>query len=293
MVMRCVLFQCIAAIGLALGSCQSKQPVENGFVAKLSNRTITQAELTEAMPKHLSEADSMIWTESYIKQQLKDELIYEVAQRNLDDRNRNEIDRLVDAYRRSLIRYKYQEQLTKERLSSSITDEEKQRYYEENKQEMLLDHCLIKGLFLKIPVDAPNINEVKKWYRSTSEASIEKIEKYSVQNASIYEYFYDKWIRFDDVMDNIPMRMPKETDFLRSHPFVEIADSSFCYLLNIKEYILKGDVAPFDYANGQITEILENQRKSKFLKDFEDDLYNDAVRSGEIAFRKENASGTK
>ena len=90
-----------------------------------------------------------------------------------------------------MIRYKYQEQLTKERLSSSITDEEKQRYYEENKQEMLLDHCLIKGLFLKIPVDAPNINEVKKWYRSTSEASIEKIEKYSVQNASIYEYFYD------------------------------------------------------------------------------------------------------
>ena len=102
--MRCVLFQCIAAIGLALSSCQSKQPVENGFVAKLSNRTITQAELTEAMPKHLSEADSMIWTESYIKQQLKDGLIYEVAQRNLDDRNRNEIDRLVDAYRRSLIR---------------------------------------------------------------------------------------------------------------------------------------------------------------------------------------------
>lgn len=71
MVMRCVLFQCIAAIGLALSSCQSKQPVENGFVAKLSNRTITQAELTEAMPKHLSEADSMIWTESYIKQQLR------------------------------------------------------------------------------------------------------------------------------------------------------------------------------------------------------------------------------
>ena len=164
MVMRCVLFQCIAAIGLALSSCQSKQPVENGFVAKLSNRTITQAELTEAMPKHLSEADSMIWTESYIKQQLKDELIYEVAQRNLDDRNRNEIDRLVDAYRRSLIRYKYQEQLTKERLSSSITDEEKQRYYEENKQEMLLDHCLIKGLFLKIPVDAPNINEVSFYF---------------------------------------------------------------------------------------------------------------------------------
>ena len=36
-----------------------------------------------------------------------------------------------------------------------------------------------------------------------SEASLEKIEKYSVQNATIYDYFYDKWVDFDEVMDEI------------------------------------------------------------------------------------------
>ena len=95
-------------------------------------------------------------------------------------------------------------------------------------------------------------------------------------------------------MDNIPMRrVTNEEAFLRAHPFLEMADSSFCYLLNIKEYILKGDIAPFDYANAQITEVLENQRKLRFLKDFEDDLYNDAVRREKIVLRKSNASDTK
>ena len=57
---------------------------------------------------------------------------------------------------------------------------------------------------MKIPVDAPGLTDVKKWYKSTDVASLEKIEKYSVQNATIYEYFYDKWVDFDEVMDNIP-----------------------------------------------------------------------------------------
>ncbi len=284
----------VFAASFILAGCQSKQSVEKGdVIAKLGRRTISRAELTTLMPKHLTTADSLIWTESYVKQQLKNELIYEVALRNLDDDNRTEIDRLVEAYRRSLIQYKYQEQLTKERLSSSISEEDKQRYYEENKHDLLLDHCLVKGLFLKIPVNAPNLGEVKKWYRSPLEASIEKIEKYSVQNAAIYEYFYDKWISFGEIMDNIPMKVTNESEFLQTHSFIETTDSSFCYLLNINEYILKGNVAPFDYANNQITDLLINQRKVKFLKDFEDDLYNDAVRKGDIIFTDDKSSGQK
>lgn len=284
----------VLAASFILAGCQSKQSVEKGdVIAKLGGRTISRAELTTLMPKHLTTADSLIWTESYVKQQLKNELIYEVALRNLDDDNRTEIDRLVEAYRRSLIQYKYQEQLTKERLSSSISEEDKQRYYEENKHDLLLDHCLVKGLFLKIPVNAPNLGEVKKWYRSPLEASIEKIEKYSVQNAAIYEYFYDKWISFGEIMDNIPMKVTNESEFLQTHSFIETTDSSFCYLLNINEYILKGNVAPFDYANNQITDLLINQRKVKFLKDFEDDLYNDAVRKGDIIYTDDKSSGQK
>lgn len=273
---------------LLLGSCSKNTTTEQkGTLVKINERTLTKEDVLSVLPKKLSSADSLLWAESYIKQWVKDNLVYDVALQNLDDDNRAEIDRLVDSYRRSLVRYRYQEQLVHERLSANITDEEKRKFYDKNQDQFVLDHSLVKGLFLKIPIDAPNLDEVKKWYRSTSEASIEKIEKYSVQNALVYDYFYDKWVSFDEVVANIPIKVTNETEFLRTHSFVETADSSYCYLLNIEEYVAKGKIAPFEYANTQISDMLVNQRKVQFLKNFEEELYNDAIRGGNVVFSAE------
>ena len=116
---------------------------------------------------------------------------------------------------------------------------------------------------------------------------MEKIEKYSVQNASIYDYFYDKWVDFDDVMDNIPMHIGNSNEFLRTHKYVETTDSTYCYLLNIKEYLPSGSTAPYDYSVPQIKELLLNQKKVDFLRNFEDELYNDAIRGGDVKFYAE------
>ena len=173
------------------------------------------------------------------------------------------------------------------KLKTDIRESDKLNYYEENQKKFILDKGLIKGLFLKIPVDAPGLTDVKKWYKSTDVASLEKIEKYSVQNATIYEYFYDKWVDFDEVMDNIPIHVSNPNAFLKANKYVEVADSSYCYLLNIKEYLPSGSVEPYDYASPHVTEMLVNQRKVEFLKKFEDELYNDAIRSGDVEFHSE------
>ena len=273
---------------IGLSSCtKNATPQQKGTLVKVNEHTLTKEDVLSVLPKNISSADSLLWAESYIKQWVKDNLVYDVALQNLGDKNRAEIDRLVDSYRRSLVRYRYQEQLVHERLSANITDEEKRNFYDENQDQFELDHSLIKGLFLKIPIDAPNLDEVKKWYRSTSEASIEKIEKYSVQNAVVYDYFYDKWVSFDEVFVNIPIQVTNENEFLRAHSFVEIADSSYCYLLNIEEYVAKGKIAPFEYASKQISDMLVNQRKVQFLKNFEEELYNDAIRGGNVFFSAE------
>jgi hypothetical protein len=222
-----------------------------------------------------------------VKRWVKDALIYDVALRNLEGKERKAVGKLVEEYRHSLIRYRYQEQLIKERLSSELQESDKMKYYEENKNKFILDKALIKGLFLKIPVDAPGIADVKKWYKSTSEASLENIEKYCLQNATIYDYFYDKWVDFDQVMGNIPIRLTNEDAFLKANKHIEVSDSLYCYLLNIKEFLPKGDVAPFEYASPQIIEMMINLRKVDFLKEFEEELYNDAVRSGDVKFQTE------
>lgn len=281
----CFIF--IAFVSL-LCACRGTQPTgDTDALVKVKDRTLSRSEVKRAIPRGASSADSLLLAESLVKKWVKEVLVYDVAQRNLERDEKAEVDRLVEEYRHSLIRYRYQEQLIRERLSSEFQESDKLRYYEENQKKFVLDKALVKGLFLKIPLDAPGLSEVKGWYRSTAEASLEKIEKYSVQNATIYDYFYDKWVDFDEVMDNIPVYVPDANSFLKANKFVEVADSSYCYLLNIKEYLPVGSVAPYDYASAQIVELLVNLRKVDFLKSFEEELYNDAVRSGEVEFYTE------
>lgn len=281
--MRCC-FIFIAFVSL-LCACKQTRPIDDADVlVRVKDRVLGREEIQRQIPRSLSSADSLLMAESLTKKWVKDALVYEVALRNLEREERAEVDRLVEEYRHSLIRYRYEEQLVRERLSSDFQESDKLRFYEENQSKFVLDKALIKGLFLKVPADAPGLADVKKWYRSTSESAVEKIEKYSVQNAVIYDYFYDKWVDFDQVMDNIPMRVTDANAFLKANRYVEMCDSTYCYLLNISDYLPIGRVAPYDYAGPQIIEMLTNLRKVQFLKDFEDELYNDAVKHGDVEF---------
>ena len=266
--MRCC-FIFIAFVSL-LCSCKRTLPVDDADVlVKVKDRTLGRSEIKQQIPRGLSSADSMLLAGSLEKKWVKDALVYDVALRNLEGEDKAEVDKLVEEYRHSLIRYRYQEQLIKERLSSEFQESDKLSYYEENQKKFVLDKALVKGLFLKIPVDAPGLSDVKGWYRSTSEASLEK------------------WVDFDQVMDNIPVHVSNANDFLKANKFVEVSDSTYCYLLNIKEYLPVGSVAPYDYASAQIVEMLTNLRKVEFLRKFEEELYNDAVRSGDVKFYTE------
>lgn len=270
-----------------LGACQGNKPVDDlDVLVSVKDRTLKRSAVENLIPRGISSADSLLLAENYVKKWVKDILVYDVASRNQGN-EKEEVDRLVEEYRQSLVRYRYQERLVNEKLMSDIRESDKLNYYEDNQKKFILDKSLIKGLFLKIPKDAPGLDEVKKWYKSTNEAALEKIEKYSVQNATIYEYFYDKWVDLDEVMDNIPVHVSNPVTFLKATKYVEVADSSYCYFLNIKEYLPAGSVGPYDYVGPHILEMLVNQRKVKFLRKFEDELYNDAIRGGDVTFHSE------
>jgi len=274
----------LLTLSLSLFACNKvKQTDEPDALVKVNDRILTRNEVESLIPKGTTSADSLLLAESYIKKWVKDELVLKIAQRNLGS-DKETIDKLVDAYRRSLLRYRYQEKLIQEKLSDEIQESDVLTYYDTNKEKFVLDKNLIKGLFLKVPADAPNLSEVKTWYKSGNVASLEKIEKYSIQNAAIYEYFFDKWVDFDEIRNNIPNQISNPESFLRTNKTLEVIDSSFCYLLNIRQVLLKGQVEPFEYAEPRIREILINQRKLDFIKEFEEELYNDALDGGDVIF---------
>ena len=256
---------------------------EDDVLVKVHRNVLSKSEVEKIIPKNISLSDSLLIAENFIQKWIKDVLTFEVAQRNIGDEE-DDINRLVDDYRRSLLRHRYQEFMVRSRLTSEIRDDEKMAYYNENTAKFLLDKDLIKGLFLKIPAESSGLADVKKWYRSQDPKELENIEKYSIQYASVYDYFYDRWVDFDEILDKMPIYVSNKSQFLSTNQTVELTDSAFCYFLNISEYLLSGNIAPYEYANTQIQEFMINNRKMDFLRSFEEELYQDAIRKGEVVF---------
>ncbi|MDR1524418.1 MAG: peptidyl-prolyl cis-trans isomerase [Tannerella sp.] len=254
-------------------------------LVRVKDRVFTRGDLKSQMPNSngMSSADSTIRAENIIKKWIIDALMDEAAYQNIGD-DKAEIDKLVGEYRRSLMRHLYQEYIIRDKVSAEINEHEQMEYYEENKQQFVLGENLIRGLFIKVPVDAPGLDNVRTWYRSESEESLEKIEKYGIQNAILYDYFYDRWVNFNDIVLKMPHQISNPTQFLRANDHLELSDSTHVYFLNITDKLLIGSMAPFDYVRIQIQEMLVNKRKIDYLHAFGENLYRDAVKKGTVKF---------
>lgn len=251
-------------------------------VVSVYNSTLYFSELNKAVPEGLNNADSTAAADAYIKKWINEELIYEKAKQNIV--NQSQINQLVEDYRQSLTVYTYLEQLLKDALAKQTTEKELKDYYDKNSDNLKLENCLVKGLFLKVPLSSPELNNLKKWYQSNSADSREKIEKASIQNAVIYDYFYDKWVNLEDVTVNMPNTITDISQFVKNDKNFETSDSTYVYLLHIESFALPGTTAPFDYAKNQITDILINKSREQFLKQFEQDLYSAAEKKNNIKF---------
>jgi hypothetical protein len=256
------------------------------ILVRVKDKIFTREDLRRQIPKGLSSADSLMRAENIIRKWVVDALMDEAAYQNIGD-DKAEIDHLVNEYRRSLMRHRFQERIIRDKVSAGIGEYEQVKYYEENKQQFVLNKNLIQGLFIKVPVDAPGLDNVRKWYVSVSDESLEKIEKYGIQNAIIYDYFYDHWVNFDEIIAKIPHRIQNPAQFLRTNNHLEISDSTHVYFLNISEKLLVGNMAPFDYVQTQIQGMLMNKRKIDYLREFGENLYRDAVKNGTVKFMTE------
>jgi hypothetical protein len=272
-------------VSLLVVACSKQSKDVGTFIVKVNEDVLTKDDLDVVVTKNLSPEDSTIAAEHFIRLWINDKLIYNIASKNIADKKN--INQLVENYRQSLTIYQYKEQLVNEKLSGEIHNSALLDYYEENKDKFKIDKPLVKGLFLKIPVNAPQIEKIRNWYKLLTPTNITNIENYCVRNAVEYGYFVDNWIDFNEMTDNWPANYKSESDIQKHNKYLEREDDQFYYLLNIVACLLPGDNAPFEYAKPTIKEILINQRKIDFFKNIEDDLYRKALNNGEITFYNE------
>ena len=251
-------------------------------LVELDGSFLYREDLQAVLPAGLSKDDSLLFAEHYIRNWVEDMLLYDKAQSNIP--NSGEIDRLVENYRKALIMHTYQQALIHQQLSEEISEQDLTDYYEKNQALFKVERPLMKGLFIKVPLTAPQLANVRRWYKTETQEAVEHLEKYSLQNAVKYEYFYDKWVTVSEVLDLMPLKVPDVDDYLDKNRHVELKDTAFCYFLNVSDYRRMGEEEPYEFARTQVKDMLLNVRQVEFMKQVKDDLYRRAVKRDKIKY---------
>lgn len=251
-------------------------------LVEVDGNFLYKEDLQKVLPVGLSKDDSTLFAEHYIRNWAEEMLLYAKAESNIPDNA--EIERLVQNYRKALIMHTYQQQLISQKLSNEIPEQELNAFYTANQELFTLTHPLVKGLFIKVPLTAPQIANVRKWYKRDAREAVDHLEKYSFQNAVKYEYFYDKWVPVADVLDLIPLKDAAPEAYLNKNRHIELKDTAFYYFLHVADYRPAGEQEPYELALSKVKEMLVNRKQIDFMKQVKDDLYQRAIDNKKIIY---------
>lgn len=262
-----------------LSGCHSRDMIDEKPLAKVFDKYLYPSNLKDIIPSNISPSDSTILINDYIDKWIRKQLLLRRAEMNLTEEEKN-VDEQLDNYRTSLLIFKYEQSLIKQKLDTIINVEEIEKYYSDNPANFLLNNNIVKAIFIKVPRDAPDLRDLRRWYRNDTDENLKKLEAYAFQYAEIYDYFNDDWIDFTEIEKNLPVRIDNTQSLLKYRKYYEVRDSSFYYYLNIKDYRLLGSVAPLGYVIDDIRTIIMNKRKIQMVQRLESNIYNDALNRG-------------
>ncbi len=267
---------------ILLISCESTQTFKReDIVAKVGDKVLLKKDIPIIFENMTSE-DSTKIVQKYTQNWVKKELLLKKAEINLSQIQQDEIDKQCEETRSSLTIHQYEQEMIQRRMNSVFTDAEIQEYYDNYPDNFLLKNSIVKALYLKIPASAPNIDKVRKWYKSDDDDDLNELENYGYQYANKYDDFEEDWISFDVLLSKMPFVSSNPDRYLRYTRDIETSDSLYHYFAHIRESKLKSTVAPLEYVRDDIERVIYNQRKIKFIQELENSLYQDAISNNDF-----------
>jgi len=156
-----------------------KKQSDNPPVAKVGNAVLYKSDLARLIQPGMTLTDSNMLAKSIIDKWVRKQLIMQQALLNLTDAEKN-VEKELEEYRTSLIIYKYEQKYIQERLDTTVTEQEMQKYYADNLQSFILPTSVAKVQFVQLPL-AVKTDLVRQWLLQANEESVKKIQEFCYQ----------------------------------------------------------------------------------------------------------------
>ena len=276
-------------IALVAVSCQMVHRVTDSaaelfgdaVVARVGEHRLMRSELAEYIPAGVSSEDSLGLAQQYIKAWAEELLFLDMAESRLS-KEEQDVSKELEEYRRTLLKYRYEERYINERLDTLISDEEVRNYYQEHTDKFLVERPLLKARYMIIPADSRSLKKIKELMSSDDAMDAIAADSLAFTAALRYVDSSDNW------MDAILLARDLGTDevsmmkALKGRSIELKGDDGNLRVAWVVDIVQKGSPAPLDYCAERIKDVILSARKHELVAGLEQDLLKDALGKGKF-----------
>jgi len=247
----------------------------NNLVARAGENFLYEDDL----PSYVSKDDSLIKISSFIETWAKEKVLYDLSIINLSQSKRAEIDELVDNYRIDLYINSYKDLIVNSKIDSIVTNEQIDSFYSTNVNNFKLNENLVKFRYVKVPNDNININRIRRYIVRMSEQDRYFLDSLNFQFADL-KLDDSIWFTERDVISSINFinQNNKSRYFIKDRLFT-LNESNYINFFIVDDMLKSGNIPPKSYLYDRIKSTIINQRKLDILKDINQEILNDALKS--------------
>jgi len=263
----------ILAAGFLVGllACQGEDSGAAGDVvlAKVFKHTLHASDVEGMFADSPTPQDSILMTNAFIEKWVRETLLMQEAEKNIPkDLN---IDELVRDYRSSLIKHNYEKLIIELELDSTITQEEIQRYYEDNKSQYKLEEPLLQVTYIKVPQGTENLDQVISWWNSADSLNYLRLLDFCDRYASYYILDQQNWISYSQLTPEIPANWT--LPILTIGKNMNVTTGEFMHLIKVNQRLEKGAFAPMAHVQEKAEKVILHKRKIQLLEDKKEEMY--------------------
>ncbi|HQX43609.1 MAG TPA: hypothetical protein PK209_03590 [Saprospiraceae bacterium] len=259
---------------------EASQDISTEFLlAKYKNEKLVLADIEPLLPVFQSPEDSIQFISVMVDKWIRNKVYLEEAKMQI--KSNEEIERLVDDYRSSLILDAYEENIFNQKIDSSISDQEYLNYYNQKKAEYKLESPILRMMYVKILKQNLDQKIFMPLWEKPDGARLLQLQKFCQNNAEVSLLQMDKWNKWNDIKDIMPSKFVN-LNTLQSGLNREFADFKYNYFLKIRELVKPNETPPLSFFKIQATKSILHDRKEKLIEQTKSKLYERELKNKSI-----------
>ena len=275
----------LGALVIAGGCRYFKFQKEDEYVAKVDDKLFLLKDLRSQLPFGMTKADSLSRVNDILTRWVKKELLLKMAEENLDEGQRD-LSREIEEYRNALLIHRYQQQLLTQKMDTAFTETDIRNYFDLHPEKFTLDYNIVKAVYVEVPKNVAKTEQIKRWMSENTTRSMNELETYSFQYATKYDHFNNDWVDLNTILARIPGVKEGADQILKGSKFQQFSDLNNYYFLQINDYVMAGEKAPYDFVKDRIESLILNGRKMDFLQDLEKNVYEKGKRENRFTIKE-------